>query len=123
MEKTLYLQSENTSLELKHYDDNDMFALNFLTEDGKKYLSSYSREEFEKLSEAIIYLLKSNANVITAKTEAGYSEDDIMNAVQAIKSSSQGRSGEADMYERRVTIQPVPEELWDLAHAYVDTGL
>jgi hypothetical protein len=60
MEKTLYLQSEFTQLELKHYDDTDTFSLNLLAIDGSGYLSSncnYSREEFEQLEKTIRFLL------------------------------------------------------------------
>ena len=123
MEKTLYLQSENASLELKHYDDNDTFSLNFLTADGSKYLSSYSREEFGELGEAIEYLLKGKVNTTFSKIDEDFSEEDIMNAVDAVKLSRQGKVSESEWHEDKISIQPVPEELWQLAHAYVDTGL
>jgi hypothetical protein len=57
MEKTLYLQSEYASIQLKHFDDNDTFSLNLIDRDGNKYLSSYSREEFEQLEKTIRFLL------------------------------------------------------------------
>jgi hypothetical protein len=123
MEKTLYLQSESTTLELKHHDDNDTFSLNFLTPDGNKYLSSYLREEFEELGEAIEYLLKGKANATFAKMDEDFSEEDIMNAVDAVKLSREGKISESEWHEDKISIQPVPEGLWNLAHAYVDTGL
>lgn len=57
MEKTLYLQSENVQLEVKHYGDNDTFTLNFINDIGLETKATFTREDFEQLERAIRFLL------------------------------------------------------------------
>jgi DnaJ-domain-containing protein 1 len=49
-----------------------------------------------------------------------FSESDVKNAVKAVALSRQGKTDESDQYEDSITLQPVPQDLRDIAHAIVD---
>lgn len=50
-----------------------------------------------------------------------FSESDVKNAVKAVALSRQGKTDESDLYEDDISLQPVPQDLWDVAHAIVDS--
>ena len=50
-----------------------------------------------------------------------FSESDVKNAVKAVALHRQGKTDESDQYEDDISLQPVPQDLWDIAHAIVDS--